>query len=355
MATADGSGPDDLTHYERFSQSPQVFHIFQAMRVLEARFSDAPAFGQSRRPKDDPVRLGQEASLAFARTTIAGYTPPGAGPGVLTNRFFGLFGPNGPLPSHLTEYAHERAVKSRDPTFVAFADMMTHRMMSLLYRAWVTGQPTASLDRGEGGAFDGQVMALAGYAGTRMRDRDAMPDMAKRFFAGQLAAGPKSAEGLVAMLSAFFRAPVRLHQFVGSWLDLEPDDRWRLGSAAGLGRATSIGDRVWTRSAKFRLRVGPLGLDDYRRLLPGSASLSRLTAIVRNHVGDALDWDVNIVLRGDQVPLARLGADTRLGHTSWLGTRQSGGDADDLYLSPQHHSEPAAGVDPAAPQQRDFP
>jgi type VI secretion system protein ImpH len=266
-----------------------------------------------------------------------------------------LFGPNGPLPTHLTEYARERAIGHRDPTFVAFANMLTHRLMSLMYRAWVTGQPTAALDRGEGGGFDDKVMALAGFAGTAQKGRDAMPDMAKRFFAGHLSAGPKSAEGLVAMLSAFFRAPVALQQFVGSWLDLEPDDRWQLGAPAGLGRATSIGDRVWSRSAKFRLRVGPLGLDDYRRLLPGGASLSRLTSIVRSAVGDALDWDVNLVLRADQVPQATLGGDTRLGQTSWLGARQEQDDAADLYLSPQFHFEPATGACPAAPHQRDHP
>ena len=355
MAARDRPVEDDLTHYDRFCQNPQAFHIFQALRVLEARFSDAPPLGTSKRPLEDKVRLGQEAELAFPRTTIHSYNPPGTGPGVLVNRFFGLFGPNGPLPTHLTEFARERAINSRDPTFLAFANMLTHRMMSLLYRAWTMGQPGPGSDRGIGGRFEVQVAALAGFDGAALRARDAMPDAARRHFAAYLSAAPKHADGLVAMLQAFFKAPVALQQFVGSWLDLEPDDRWQLGARAGLGRATSIGTRVWTRGAKFRLRIGPLSLEDYRRLLPGSPSVVRLTSIVRAHVGDVLDWDVNLVLRSDQVPAAVLGADTRLGQTSWIGSRPVGKPADDLFLSPQNHIEMIVPAPPATVAQRTVP
>ena len=355
MATGDRTGADDLTHYDRFCQTPQAFHIFQALRILEAQFSDAPLLGESKRPMEDRVRLGQEAEMAFERTTIRDFTPPGAGPGVLTNRFFGLFGPNGPLPTHLTEYARDRAINGRDPTLLAFANMLTHRMMCLLYRSWATGQPSASYDRGAGGRFEGKVAAFAGVAGKSQRDRDAMPDAARSHFAAHLSAGPRHAEGLVAMVQAFFRAPVSLQQFVGSWLDLEPGDRWQLGAAAGLGRATSIGTRVWSRSAKFRLRIGPLSLTEYQRLLPGSPSVARLTSVVRTYVGDALDWDVNVVLRGDQVPRAVLGGDTRLGQTSWIGRRDPSRHAADLFLSPQHHSETVVSASPGTAQQRTLP
>ncbi len=355
MATRDRTGADNLTHFDRFCQTPAAFHIFQALRILDARFSDAPVLGASKRPLEDRVRLGQEAEMAFERTTIRDFTPPGSRPGVLTNRFFGLFGPNGPLPTHLTEYARDRAMNSRDPTFLAFANMLTHRMMSLLYRAWTTGQPTASYDRGAGGRFEGKVAAFAGIASNSLRSRDAMPDAARSHFAAHLSSGPRHAEGLVAMVRTFFHVPVSLQQFIGSWLDLEPGDRWQLGAAAGLGRATSIGTRVWSRSSKFRLHLGPLGLDDYVRLLPGSASIARLTSIVRAYAGDTLDWDVNLVLRGDQVPRAVLGGETRLGQTSWIGSRDPSRPAADLFLSPQNNSETIVSASPNAAQQRTLP
>ena len=331
-------GPADLTHYARLSRDPRSHHIFLALRILEARHADRPRLGQSRRPGQDAVRLGQDPEMSFPRTTIASFGPDRrSGRMRLANLAFGLFGPNGPLPLHLTEYALERRRRHRDTAFIAFADMLTHRLMSLFYRAWTTGQPAPSFDRPDSDPLARKVAALAGLIGPAMADRDAMPDLAKLHFVGHLSAGPKSAEALVSMLSAFFSAPVRLQQFVGSWLELEPDDRWQLGSPARLGRSTSIGTRVRSRSAKFRLRIGPLGLEDYRRLLPGAGSLERMEAIVRNHTGDALDWDVNLVLRAEEVPRSSLGGTTALGHTSWIGTRRADArDADDLYLTPPH-------------------
>lgn len=336
MASGNRPGQDDLSHYAKLGEAPGAIHVFLAMRIVEAAFVEAPRLGEAFRPSEDRVRLGQEPSLSFPPTTLADFRPPDDDqPGALTNRFFGFFGPNGPLPLHLTEYARGRLTHEKDSTFVAFADMLTHRLATLLYRAWRTGQPAPSFDRGEGSGIEARIAALSGYHGREQRGRDAMPDLAKRHFAGHLAAGPRSPEGLVSMLSSFFGSDVHLEEYVGCWLDLEPDDRWQLGNAAGLGQATSIGTKVWTRAAKFRLIVGPLSLEDYRRLLPGGDSLQRMAAIVRNYVGDTLEWEVNLVLRGDEVPAATLGEGSQLGLTSWIGGAAGRERVDDLFVSPQ--------------------
>ncbi|MCG7625377.1 type VI secretion system baseplate subunit TssG [Epibacterium sp. Ofav1-8] len=330
---------DQHTLFDKLVDSPQEHHLFQALRVLEAHFGDHPRLGESRRPRHDALRLGQEAELAFPPSTIADFKPGSAtGPARLTNRFFGLFGPSGPLPLHLTEYARDRKRNHRDPTMVAFADMLTHRLLSLLYRAWSQGSPAVSFDRGDD-PIARKVAALAGYHGDHLQGRDAMPDMARLHYAGHLGQQARNPEGLVSILSSFLGVEVKLEEFVGSWLELEPDDRWQLGSGA-LGKTTSIGDKVWSRSAKFRLRIGPLSLPDYERLLPGGESLKRVRAIVRSYVGDCLDWDVNLILDGEEVPRASLGGTTRLGHTSWVRSRPDPDatrpDADDLYLYPAH-------------------
>jgi type VI secretion system protein ImpH len=343
MATGDGPGADYLTHFQRLIEKPESHHIFLALRIIEAQYAQSPQMGRSRRPREDAVRLGQEARMAFPPSTIRAFkAPDGSKPGELINRFFGFFGPHGPLPSHLTEFARERQINNRDPSFVAFANMLTHRLMGLLYRAWVTGQPAVDLDRGAGSQFESHIAALAGLHGDGLRNRDAMPDMAKRFFAGQMSSGSKNAEGLIAILSGFFGAPFKMQEFVGSWLDLEPDDRWELGAAGGLGQSTSIGTRVWSRTAKFRLIVGPVSLEDYERLLPGGASMNKMASVVRGYLGDALDWDVNIILKADEVPSATLGGDTRLGQTSWIGERAGTKDADDLFLEPLNYTKTAA-------------
>ena len=249
--------------------------------------------------------------------------------------FFGLFGPDGPLPLHLTEYARDRRRNHRDPTFQRFADIFHHRALSLFYRAWADVRPTVSFDRPEQDRFGLYVGALIGLGMDSLRDRDAMPDLTKLHFAGHLALQTRHAEGLADILSAFFAMPVRVQSFIGAWLTLPPADRTRLGEGrrtAALGQTALLGGRVWSRQHKFRIVIGPLSLAEYERLLPGGGSFHRLVPIVRNYAGDTMVWDVNLILRREEVPPTRLGGFGRLGWTTWLKPRRTETDAADLFL-----------------------
>ena len=99
--------PDPLTE---IAAAPHRHDFFQALRQIEAWHADKPRLGTARRPVDEPVRLGQAADLAFASASIASVDlADRSGRPRLEVLFFGLFGPNGPLPLHLTAYARERA------------------------------------------------------------------------------------------------------------------------------------------------------------------------------------------------------------------------------------------------------
>jgi type VI secretion system protein ImpH len=340
MATDERPAPDPLGRLAALAAAPRSFHLFQALRLVEAAWPDRPRLGRSARPSQDPIRIGQQVELAFPPVTITGFDPGTAGaegegrPGRLVQLFFGLFGPMGPLPLHLTEYVRDRERNAHDRTLSAFADAFHHRMASLLYRAWASGEPAPSFDRPGDDPFAEAVASFAGRRGAAYKDRDAMPDLAKLYFAGRLVHGPKNEEGLLAIVSAFFRAPCTIESFVGSWLELAPGDRGMLGRPLVLGRSASLGSRVWSRQAKFRFRIGPLPLREYRRLLPGGDSLRRLVAIVRNYCGDTLDWDVNLVLARGEAPPLSLGRQGNLGWTTWLGESARAREADDLHLHP---------------------
>ena len=101
-----------------------------------------------------------------------------------------------------------------------------------------------------------------------------------------------------------------------------------------LGETATIGARVWDCQHKFRVVFGPMDLSDYSRMIPSGDALVRLIAVVRNYAGDGLDWDLNLVLKKDEVPAVKLGEFGELGWTTWLGTRQSAGDADDMIINP---------------------
>ncbi|MCX7099559.1 MAG: type VI secretion system baseplate subunit TssG [Methylococcales bacterium] len=320
-------------------KAPHRYGFFQVMRLLECAYKDKARFGLSNRPSlEPPIRFGQDVSLAFEAATLTAFIRRKAGlVPVLKQRFLGLFGPNGPMPLHLTEYLHERIHFYRDQTLSGFADMFHHRMVSLFYRAWANTEPTVSFDRPESDRFSTYVGSLAGFGADAMQGRDAMPDLAKLYYTGFLAKQSKSAEALRALLADYFRLTVSIEQFVGEWLFIQDTDLTRLGISpltGELGCSAILGSQVWSCQHKFRIRFGPLHLPEYLSLLPTGDRLEQLVAIIRNYIGDELSWDVNLVLTKDQVPCAQLGGNTHLGWTSWLGERHTDKDADDLRLNP---------------------
>jgi hypothetical protein len=115
-------------------------------------------------------------------------------------RMFGLFGPNGPLPLHMTAFARERRLHKGDHTFQAFADLFHHRLLLLFYRAWAQAQPTASLDRPRDDRFAGYVGSLIGVGvarGTLTRRRATQrPTMPSCSSAGVMSRQVRSADGL---------------------------------------------------------------------------------------------------------------------------------------------------------------
>ena len=322
--------------YDTLASAPWAFSFYQAMRRLEAAWPERPRFGQSTHLAEDPLRLAQDPTVVFAPSTLAGWEPrQDDRPTRLLVHFFGLFGPDGPLPLHLTEYARDRRRNHRDPTFQRFADIFHHRTLSLFYRAWANARPTVSFDRPEKDRFTLYMGALIGLGMDSLRNRDAMPDLTKLHFAGHFACQTRHAEGLASILTSFFRMPVRIESFIGAWLTLPESDRSRLGAGlatAGLGSTALLGGRVWTRQHKFRIVLGPLSLAEYLRLLPGGSSFHRLIPIVRNYAGDTLIWDVNLILRRQEVPPIELGRAGRLGWTTWLMPRVKNVDAADLFL-----------------------
>lgn len=330
------STPDPLSYFRALEDKPFSFDFFQALRRIECLHPDKPRLGKGLRPIDEPVRLAQEPSMAFAPSALSSCDPPEDNkPGRVEVRFFGLLGPNGPLPLHLTEHARARLLNAGDATFAHFLDMFNHRFLLFFYRAWAQARPTASLDRPHDDRFTVYVGALEGIAGSRLRERDNVEDFAKLFFAGLLGRQVRNRDGLVALLTSYFRVPVDVEEFVGHWMRLPPREQTRLiagDPGAQLGRGAVLGARVWDRQHKFRIWIGPLTLSQYESFLPGEKAIGRLVAWVRQYFCFEFEWDVRLVLARAEVHKVQLGKFGRLGWTTWLGSRPAATDAADLTL-----------------------
>jgi type VI secretion system protein ImpH len=343
---------DPVNFLRALADEPWRFDFFHALRRTECLFPQLPRFGQALRPRDEALRLGQDPALNFAPAPLSSLqTPPRATVPLLQVRFFGLLGPNGPLPLHLSEFVRARALQDGDPTLLRFLDLFNHRFLVLFYRAWAQARPTVSLDRPRDDAFALYPGALCGMGEPALLGRSTVPEAARLFFCGLLARQVRNRDGLAALLSGYFRLPIGIEEFVGHWLTLPVPDRSRAGAAnAALGRGALLGARIWDCQSKFRIRCGPLDLEQYQSFLPGGQALPQMADWVRQYLGFELDWDLQLVLAAQHVPHMRLGRYRRLGWTTWLGAWRGPVAAADLTLDAERVLARAAGPD--SPDER---
>ena len=217
-------------------------------------------------------------------------------------------------------------------------DVFHHRLISLFYRAWAINQQVVSFEHGQHDSFAEYVATMFGDGMDSAHRRDSVGDSSKLHYAGRLGPMVRSPEGLEAVLSDYFRIPTRVDEFAGEWIELPKDSRCRLGEApmtGTLGSTAIVGSKIWERQYKFRLVMGPMGYADYERMLPGGESLVRLRDWVKNYIGEELAWDVQLILRKEEVPAAQLGKSGRLGWSTWAKVKPLPRDADSLILNPK--------------------
>lgn len=322
---------------QALQEKPYGFDFFRAVRLLETRFRHWPRLGKSLSPRQDPVRFKQNPSLAFAPSTLEGFEPGNEDrPSRLYLNFLGLFGPNGPLPLHITEYARDRQFNARDGTLVGFFDVFHQRLLSLFYRAWAVNQKSVDMDRPEESRFATYIGSLCGIGMESLRNRDAVHDWAKLFYSGRLVCQTRNAEGLEAIIADYFGLRTVIETFSGHWLSLPENSRCVLGASpetGTLGVTAIVGARLWDCQLKFRIRLGPMSLSDLYRLLPAGESFRRLRTWVLNYVNLEFFWDAQLVLKREEVPETSLGHAGMLGWTSWIRSKPFEHDADDLVIN----------------------
>lgn len=324
--------------FERVRATPWRFGFIALLRRLQAGQGTEVRIGHALRPRQESFRLGQSADLAFAPREIAEVALPamqaevpfaarralpGNRPDLPLLRLFGLglLGPNGPLPLHYTQWVRDRSHNHHDGTLANFLDVFHHRYLTLFYRTWAQGQAAAGLDRPHDETFSAYVARLTGHDPLEIRD-SVLPAHARLSASAHLSQGSRHPDGLAQTLTHYFRAPVRVEEFVLHWIDIDADDHSRLGRRHGssiLGEGAVAGETIPDRQSKFRLVMGPLDIGRYLRFTPDGPDLPKLVAWVRAFVGHEYVWELELRVLAAGAPSARLQEGPRLGWSTWLG------------------------------------
>jgi type VI secretion system protein ImpH len=335
MAEPDRQTSDSLA--AQMALRPHEFNFFQAVRRLEAEHPGLPRVGASDRLEEDFLRFCQIPSLAFAPSSIETIERVGPVLRMYVN-FLGMFGPNGPLPQQLTDFARDRLRNAHDPTLVRFMDIFHHRMLSFFYRAWASNEKSVDFDRVGNARYADYFGSLFGIGTDALQQRDSLHDWAKIHFAGRLSAQTRNAEGLEAILQDFFLIPTEIREFEGYWMKIPTENRCRLGESpetGSLGINAVAGERKYEVQLKFRIRMGPMELVDLQRLVPIGDSFRRLKDWVFNYVNQEFYWDLQCIVKAAAVPAIALGQGALLGWTTWLKSKPFTRDPDDAIFDPE--------------------
>ncbi len=298
------------------------FSFFKAVDLLEKLSPDRKPLGQTQDPRQEAVRFSVPPGLAFAPSDIAGFSPAGkAGPSRMDIAFMGLVGPSGLLPHWYNEMAVERSRK-KDFSISAFFDIFHHRLISLFYLAWKKHQFPVTYLPGSRDKLSGYLLSLAGLGTAGLRGRIGLPEESLSFYSGLLSRQTPSAVSIESAVAYYAGTTVAVEQFVERMIPLSLEDQTCIGSAnAQLGVDTVCGSFVWDCQTKFRVNLGPMGFDEFRRFLPSGDLLRPIFSFVRYMVGIEYEFEVRVLLKRQEIPPCILGAETsapRLGWSTWI-------------------------------------
>jgi len=330
VAAPSGTG-DPVVEFEQtalgeiLSREPYRFEFFQAVRLLSRAFPGREQVGRLANPKQEVLRFCAHASMSFPASEIQGLALASGAPHSMIVNFMGLTGPMGALPLYYTELVIQR-IRVRDTAMRDFLDTFNHRIVSLFYQAWEKYRFTIAYERGEHDRFSQYLLDLIGLGTPGLQRRQAVLDDALVYYSGLLALHTRSAQALEQILMDYFEVPVEVVQLTGGWYSLERPSQCRFENAntysEQLGVGTVVGDEIWDPQSAAKVVLGPLRLRQYLDFLPNGTAHRPLRALLKFFSNTQVDFEIQLVLKRDEVPPCELGGEgevaPQLGWITWV-------------------------------------
>jgi len=295
----------------RLQSEGQSFNFFRAVSLLEEKFA---RFEKNGNPIDSgAIRFQSDCSIVFPSSDIKRIDTDKDESVNLQLSFMGLTGVSSPLPLYFSEYINHH--ETVEKPLYDFLTIFNHRIYSLFYRAWKKYYFIRNFMPDGSDSFSRKIGLLAGLYTDARGERD----VHLLAYTGLLAGGCRNAEGLRVLLADMFgNIPVTIREFAPRWADIPRPAP--LGVTTCLGKNAYAGTRIFDRSGKFRIVIGPLQRDRYATFQYDSDNIRQVKALAAWYVNAPLSFDIEVQLeRTDLIPV-ELGKDTvGLGEASALG------------------------------------
>jgi len=318
---------------------PFRFDFFQAVRLLERLMPERQPVGLFVHPAREIVHFGAHSITWFPPSQIDSLQHPPDRPAKMSVNFMGLTGPLGVLPQYYTELVIQRG-RAKDHAIREFFDIFNHRIISLFFQAWQKYRFMVAYERGERDRFSHHLLDLLGLGTEGLQNRQAVADDSLIYYAGILAQQPRSAVALQQVLSDYFDVPVEIDQFAGGWFKLDRETQCsfedQLSPSQQVGLGAVVGDEIWDQQSSVRVCLGPLTLTQYLDFLPNGTAYRPLLGLLGFFAETEFDFEVQLILKRDEVPRCELGAEEgatpQLGWVTWMKSAPFGRDPGDTVL-----------------------
>ena len=312
------------------------YNVLSVLRRIEAsEHFTGELLGETLSPVNEQVRVCQYPSLSFCANNIDSIKVKDHAIQVAINEI-GLLGVNSPLPLHLIEYIFQRKHQYGDSTWCDFVNALQHRILTLFYRSWMNAQSVVSLENEYTDKFSNYLSSLVGFSGMNHHSADNHVDyFSKLYFIGLYLQRNQSTDNFESLLAEYFQIQIKIEENVGKWYELPDREQTCLDKSLkySLGDGLLLGQRIYDVQTKFRIKIGPLNLEQFESFFKGGLNSKKIIEWVELYIGQELEWDVQLILAKQSVPKLKLDARNRLGLTTWLG--QVNRDVDDVIIKYQ--------------------
>jgi type VI secretion system protein ImpH len=281
------------------------YDFFRLLESLHQLHGDDLEADDRLRPARQRVRLSTHAGLSFPASDVAQarrMPPQSASDYLVQTTFFGLHGPDSPLPGY---YLDRLAYEAGQGTGIrpAFFDFLHHRLLLLLHQAWRKYRYYIRFQSEAGDQFSRYVFSLIGLGDTRLRGQTPIAWSRLLSYAGVVAGRSRSPTMVAGIIAHCFDLDsVRIRQFELRYAVVPTDQRNTPGKRnCTLGRDFVLGRRVQTRQSKFTIVIGGLDQERFRQLLPSGSDFPRLCKLIEFLLRDPHAYDLELGLRHNEV------------------------------------------------------
>lgn len=242
----------------------------------------------------------------------------------------GIAGIEGALPDCYLEDFIIFNRKSKK-AIIDFFDIFNEKILLLQYD-YLKKQNIESLSESIEKTFVGNIIfSLSGIDSEASKSilKSNIPEQFKVSAQNLLWRYTRSATGLEAILTSFFKLPIKIKQFSGDFIEIDKDEQTAIGSKKGrynnIGENTILGNKIWDQSRGIDIIVGPLQFRDYIKFLPKLSHrdevlspLQKIKEIIRNYVPYGITARLYFYLDKCQVKETLLNSINRLNKDAFI-------------------------------------